>query len=230
MNYGIVGLMSGRGERDFLRFPRIAAILYDYLMGAMPMEIQVKEIASDLVSRIPNGRILDVGTGPGRLLVEIHRLNPDLELFGLDISAAMIEQAMNNLASIRAEIQEGSIQSTTYPPGSFDGITCTGSFYLWDHPVACLNEIWRILRPGGSAYLYETHRQYDRGRLRQVVRKNLQEENIIRRLCLPFLLLWQLRMTYSEEEINLIVKKTPFSGSYAIKPMELAGLPIWLRI
>ena len=45
-----------------------------------------------------SGAVLDVGTGPGVLLVELARHRPDLRLTGIDLSADMVERASANLA------------------------------------------------------------------------------------------------------------------------------------
>lgn len=222
--------MNTRGEKEFIRFPRIAGYLYSYMMGAKPIQIQYHEIASDLVSHIKHGRLLDVGTGPGYLLREIHHLNPDIELYGLDISDSMVAIARRNLVSIISQIQLGTIGSTDYPDEYFDVITCSGSFYLWDHPRGCLNEIWRILRSGGNGYLFETHKDVDESGLKKSIRSNLKDDNFIRRIFSPIFLMKQLRMTYSESEIDQILRSSAFSGNYRIDRIAVAGLPIWLRL
>jgi hypothetical protein len=72
--------MRTRGERHFVGLPRFGARLYDRFLYVEPIEARIVEIAHDLVSRAENGKWLDAGTGPGRLLIEINRLNPDIEL------------------------------------------------------------------------------------------------------------------------------------------------------
>lgn len=222
--------MSSRGESSFVRMPRFGARLYDSLIRVKAVEGQFKEVAQDLVSRLDGGRLLDIGTGPGRLLVEIHRLNPDIELYGLDISGAMVQQARSNLAGIPADLRQGTIRHTDYEAGFFDAVTCTGSFYLWDHPQECLDEIHRIMKAGRSAYLFETHRDYDADRFRQALRANLRGEGLPHRLITPVFLKRQLRMTYHAGEVTGIIERTRFSGSYAIEQIVLGGLPVWLRI
>ncbi len=91
-------------------------------------------------------RLLDVGTGPARLLLEVHRLNPHIALFGLDISHAMVELATKNLSGMNAQIRLGNIRATHYDSDFFDFVTCSGSFYLWDNAVEGLEETYRILR------------------------------------------------------------------------------------
>lgn len=52
-----------------------------------------REIAQDMVSRIESGRLLDVGTGPGRLLREFYLVYPHIHLYGLGKSSIKFEYA-----------------------------------------------------------------------------------------------------------------------------------------
>ncbi len=194
------------------------------------MQGQFKEIAQDLVDSLDRGRLLDIGTGPGRLLLEIHRLNPDLDLFGLDIAASMVKVATKNLAGIGVDLRLGNIRQTDYESNFFDLVTCTGSFYLWDHPEQCLEEIFRLLKTGRSAYLFETHQDVNPNEFQEALRANLRSENLFRRLIAPLFLKRQLRMTYRIDEITGIIKRTNFANSFTIEEITLGGLPIWLRI
>ena len=222
--------MNSRREDSFVNLPGFAAKFYDKMMQARATKLQYREIAQDLVSKIDGGRLLDVGAGPGRLLLEIHRLNPDLELFGLDISVAMVEQARRNLAGIETDFRQGNIRVTDYESDFFDLVTCSGSFYLWDKPEESLEEVHRILKKGRSAYLFESHKDFDGVELREAIKANLKGENFFLRLLMPYLLIKQLKMTYQEDEIKGIVEHTSFAESYTIERMTVAGLPIWLRI
>ena len=98
------------GDDKFQRLPKFGAKLYNSLMQIRPVKLQLSEIAQDLTTVISKGRLLDVGTGPGKLLLEIHKLNHSLELYGLDISASMIEIAKRNLSSLEVV---SSVESST---------------------------------------------------------------------------------------------------------------------
>ena len=222
--------MKGRGQESFVRLPGFAAKLYNTLTQTEGIERTHQEIARDLTSRLEHGRVLDVGTGPGKLLREIHQLNPGIELFGLDISAAMVQLAKKNLADIDVDVRCGDIRRTNYQALFFDIVTCTGSFYMWDHPNECLEEIFRITKPSGSAYLYETHRDLNTHELQRALKTNLSGESLVRRLVTPFFLRKQLRMTYRTEEFAEIIKRTSFATSYTIGEVTLGGLPAFLRI
>ncbi|MHC4173644.1 MAG: class I SAM-dependent methyltransferase [Planctomycetota bacterium] len=52
-----------------------------------------QQVASEITSSLKSGKILDVGTGPGQLLIEITRRNPNLELVGFDLSRKMLKIA-----------------------------------------------------------------------------------------------------------------------------------------
>jgi len=222
--------MKTRGERYFVGLPRFGASLYDRFLSVEPIQSRIAEIARDLVSRTESGKLLDVGTGPGRLLIEINQLNPDLELFGLDISASMIKVARNNLENIRADLRVGSIRHTEYERDFFTAVSSVGSFYLWDYPEESLEEIFRILQKGKSAYLFEVYKDIDETEYRNALRKNLRQLDWVRRLVGPFALRKSLKMSYRTEDFVRIIEKTSFARSYTIEKIELSGLPMWARI
>lgn len=219
-----------RGEERFIRLPRFAARLYDWFLDADPIRTRVTDVASFLVSRIPEGRLLDVGMGPGRLLAEIHRRQPSIQLFGIDISSAMVHRARENLKGIRADLREGSIRRTDFGSNFFDVVTCFGSFYLWDYPHESLEEIFRILKESRSAYLFETRRDYDESAYRKALQNNLCRLDLIRRTLGPLALRTALQTGYRTEEFIGILARTSFGESYVIENVELGGLPIWVRI
>ncbi len=219
-----------RGEKDFITLPPVGATLYDYLTDARPNRITVAEIAHDLVGRLARGRLLDVGSGPGKLLAEVHRINPEIELFGLDISESMITLAQKRLDRCGVVLRRGTIRNTDFPGDYFDCVTATGAFYLWERPESCLNEIRRILKPGGTAVIFDTYRDCDRGAVKEALRENLRGDNILRRTISPFFLKKQLGMTYSVGETMDIIKRSDFAHSFRVQKIALASTPIWLRI
>jgi ubiquinone/menaquinone biosynthesis C-methylase UbiE len=222
--------MHTRGQRYFPRLPFLAAKLYDRGSRFRPIRAMYATVARDLVSMMKRGRLLDVGTGPGRLLAEVAKLNLEIELFGIDISKAMIRLAARNLSTVRAEVSVGDIRETEFPDEYFDLVTCTGSLYLWDEPIECLNEVHRLLKEGASAYLYESHREYDAAELRKGLKANLAGANPLLRLMGPRILKWQLAMTYTPDEVRCIVESSRFGSSYMMQEVTLARLPVWLRI
>jgi ubiquinone/menaquinone biosynthesis C-methylase UbiE len=222
--------MTNRGQQDFIHMPSFVTRLYASLTHIESIQRQHHEIAIELTNRLDTGRLLDVGTGPGFLLTEIHKIKSLIELHGLDISSAMVELARKQLGDIPADLRVGDIRKTDYPEKYFDVITCTGSFYLWDEPEKGLSEIYRILKVGSSAFLFETYKDHDVQAVQKAIHDNLRRENILRRMISPRFLMRQLQMTYTTGEIVEIIKKTPFANNFAVEKITLGGLPAWLRI
>lgn len=222
--------MKTRGERSFIGLPCFGARLYDRFLNVEPIQSRIPEIAQDTLPRLEGGKLLDVGTGPGRLLIEMNRLNPDLELYGLDISASMIQVAQNNLQNIHTDLRVGSIRHTDYESDFFSAVTSIGSFYLWDYPEESLEEIFRILKKGKSAYLFEVYKDINETEYRDALRMNLRQLNWVRQIFGPLALQKSLKMSYRTEDFVRIIEKTSFDKSYTIEKIKLSGLPMWVRI
>lgn len=115
-------------------------------------------LAADVASVAPEGGVvLDVGTGPGVLLVEIARRRPDLRLTGIDLSADMIAAAGRNLRKFgeRADAQVADVTALPFEDGSFDLVVTSFSLHHWDDPEAAVPELARVLKPGGELRVYD---------------------------------------------------------------------------
>lgn len=95
-------------------------------------------------------RILDVGCGTGVLLRRLSARFPDAELYGVDASPDMLEQAQRLLKDVPhihlKAIQVGLSEQGDLPfaADSFDLITCTNTFHYFSNPVAMIQG-WREL-------------------------------------------------------------------------------------
>ena len=139
---------------------RMAAKLQELVSRRREEAGLYQEIAEQL-SLADAGRLLDVGTGSGLQLRVIHRMKPNLELYGLDISNAALQVAQRYLQGIQVDLREGSIEQTSYENDFFDTVTCNASMSYWKNPVSCFDEIYRILKPRGSAILFEPQKDID---------------------------------------------------------------------
>lgn len=130
-------------------------------------------VAKDISSFWSEGRVLDLGTGPGWLLIEIHRLCPALHLTGVDISPAMVRRARMNMSHARLshliEVRTGAAGLLPFPDCYFDGVVSTGSIHHWKDPVGGLDDIYRVLKPGGLALIYDLVRDTPRHILREMI-------------------------------------------------------------
>ena len=141
-----------------------ASRFYDF-MARRPLRGLYRRIADDLVDAIPEGaEVLDVGTGPGVLLVELAERRPDLRLTGIDLSADMVAAAERNLAPFgeRASARVGDVTDLPFGDDSFDVVVTSYSMHHWDHPAEAVPELARVLKPGGRLYVYDfDHAPFD---------------------------------------------------------------------
>lgn len=122
-----------------------------------------RRFTADLAGSLPlRSRLLDVGTGPGYLLGHLSRQRPDLDLWGLDLAAAMIRRAArqppgSSPPGLRQWLVADA-QALPFPESVFDQVLATFSCHSWPQPVTGLTEMVRVLKPGGRAWIYELNR------------------------------------------------------------------------
>ena len=105
------------------------------------------------------GHVLDVGTGPGRLPVEISRRCPDIWVTGLDVSPRMVEAAHAAIEPGQQVIAEvGDVAALPYRDGSVDLVVSTLSQHHWPDRAAAIRELARVLAPGGRIWIYDVRR------------------------------------------------------------------------
>lgn len=217
-------------ETGYLMLPRAAAELFDVMTSGQANNEQIRQIADDLCRQSPRGRVLDVGCGPGRLLEELARRRGDRELHGLELSRAMIALAARRLERRDVELRCRSVEASGYPDDHFDLVTCTGSLYIWYEPVRCLDEIYRILKPGGAAVLFETVRDLDLLALLRGFAAIFPRQGLLRGVAGPVALLNQRRMTYRFEQYQALAARSRFGDDHSLERITLAQLPMWVRI
>ena len=95
-------------------------------------------------------RALDVGCGPGRLL--LHLAPRFHELVGLDLSAAMLERARAHARAAgqdHVRLVQGDAHRLPFADASFDLVTSALVVFLLDEPAAAVAEMARVTVPGG---------------------------------------------------------------------------------
>ncbi len=131
---------------------------YDALVATV-LEGFYARVAGEMAAAHPGGKLLEVGSGPGRLAVRLAREVPRITLTGVDISGAMVERAALRAAgaglSERVRFEVGDVAALPLPDGEFDAVVSTLSLHHWSDPASGLAEIHRVLKPGGEARIYD---------------------------------------------------------------------------
>ena len=104
----------------------------------------------DTVGHQPLGRVLDVGTGTGRILQLLaDRTERDV---GLDTSHSMLSVARANLERVGAanwELRQGDVLSPPLDAGSFDLVVIHQVLHYLDDPSRAIAEAARLVAPSG---------------------------------------------------------------------------------
>jgi len=118
-------------------------------------------LAEDIVSSYGLGDAegigIDAGGGPGHLVVELARRSPRMYWIDADINPAFFpfaaELAGKAGVGDRIGLIEADVHELPFRDGYADIVVSRGSFPFWrDLPVA-LAEIYRVLKPGGAAWI-----------------------------------------------------------------------------
>lgn len=108
--------------------------------------------------RLPSdARILEIGCGRGIALPVLDRLCSPRRLVGLDIDGELLVEAADNLREdgTEAELVCGDVRQMPFADEAFDVIIDFGTLYHIAGPQSAVDEVARVLAPGGT-FVYET--------------------------------------------------------------------------
>lgn len=100
----------------------------------------------------PFRSILDIGCGTGAVLTQVLDEFTDIRACGVDLSQKMIEKAAGILGP-GVQLVVGDADDLPWKNDSFDLVVCNSSFHHFPEPIRVLNEINRVLKPGGRVII-----------------------------------------------------------------------------
>jgi ubiquinone/menaquinone biosynthesis C-methylase UbiE len=87
---------------------------------------------------------------------------PGLEVTGVDLSEEMLVQAEKHTQKLgldnRVRYRQGDAAEIPFPDASCDLAVSTLSLHHWSDPIAVLDEVARVLRPGGAFLIFDVRR------------------------------------------------------------------------
>jgi ubiquinone/menaquinone biosynthesis C-methylase UbiE len=103
-------------------------------------------------------KVLDVGSGNGWVLSRYAKAGADVT--GVDLTPAGIELCRKRFSveGLQGRFEVANGEQLPFPDGSFDLVTCMGVAHHSPHPDAIVNEIYRVLKPGGRLIMMLYHR------------------------------------------------------------------------
>jgi ubiquinone/menaquinone biosynthesis C-methylase UbiE len=128
---------------------------------------QAAEMARDLRD---GADILEVAPGPGYFAIELARVGK-FHIIGLDISRTFIDIATENArqAGVDAKFQQGDVSRMPFADEAFDLVVCQAAFKNFSRPEAAIAEMYRTLRPGGTALIQDMNKDASNAAIRAEV-------------------------------------------------------------
>jgi len=106
----------------------------------------------DEVGLLMPERLIDIGCGPGAFLSLVQERFPDIQLNALDISEEMIRETASRLSDT-ASVTVGDSENMPLESSQYQAVTCNMSIHHYPDPQRALDEMYRILVPGGHLLL-----------------------------------------------------------------------------
>src|SRR5262249_40544194 len=130
---------------DAVGFAAVPADAYDRFMGRYSVQLAPK--LAGLADVVPGQLVIDVGCGPGALTTELVRLLGPEGVVAVEPGAGFREAARERQPGVRVE--RAAAEELPFADDSFDGALAQLVVHFMTDPVAGLQEMARVSRPGG---------------------------------------------------------------------------------
>jgi SAM-dependent methyltransferase len=138
-----------------------------------PRRREEHDIALRMLELSRGDRVLDVACGPGNFTRDFAAATGEGLVVGLDVARPMLAAAVRKTHSGNVAYIRGDACALPFQGSSFDAICCFGALHLFEDPMQALDQIVRMLAPGGRLALLTTSED---GRKRWRERKRRDED------------------------------------------------------
>jgi ubiquinone/menaquinone biosynthesis C-methylase UbiE len=183
-----------------------------YAANTAEMMKEFIELAHRISGEIqPGSSVLEVAPGPGYFCIELAKLG-HYAITGLDISHTMVEIATQKAAQAGVEVDfmQGSASNLPFPKDSFDFLLCRAAFKNLGQPVLALQEMCRVLKPGGKALIVDLSRNASPTTASRYV-DGLGLSRINRMMTKLVFRYFLIKSAYTREQFQHMLAQTNFS-------------------
>ncbi|HTY38371.1 MAG TPA: methyltransferase domain-containing protein [Bacteroidota bacterium] len=170
--------------------------------------------AHDLADQIePGSTVLEIAPGPGYLAIELVKRR-QCKVVALDISKTFLEIARSNAreAGVEIDFRLGDVSSMPFGAAEFDFILCTSSFKNFTEPLVALNEMCRVLKPGGRVWLSDLRRDITDEAIDNFVSRSMKARGLAGVFMKRTFKGMLRQRAYTSAQFKDMVSRTPFSA------------------
>ncbi len=144
-----------------LEDPEVARA-FDWVARSPQMRWARSYVARQALALKDRGQAVDLGCGPGYLVVLMAQMAPGLHVTGVDLAPEMLELGKKaaHLGGVedRTDFKAGDAARIPFPDRSLDLVVSTLSLHHWSDPGQVFREVHRVLKPGGAYLIFDLRR------------------------------------------------------------------------
>jgi ubiquinone/menaquinone biosynthesis C-methylase UbiE len=187
-----------------------------------------RALAARLRTVLPQGGdLLEVAPGPGYVAIEMAK-GGAYQVTGLDVSRTMVELAHRNAveAGVQVDFRQGNVSAMPFADQSFDLLACSAAFKNFSEPHKALEEMYRVLRPGGTALVLDLSKDVPMSEISKYFRA-VGLSTINRWITLATFRFMLLKRAYTRGQLERMLTDIPFR-SKEIRLVDI-GVELWLQ-
>lgn len=185
-----------------------------------------RTLARKLAPRIkPRDRVLEIAPGPGYLAIELAKLT-DCRMVGVDISRTFVRIARDNArkAGVDIAFDEGDAADLPLPSDGIDFIVCCAAFKNFARPLDALDEMHRVLKPGGTALIIDLRKDFSPQEIDAYVRGKGVINGVLIKLTFNTML---KKRAYTQEALARLVSRSRFGRGDVT--LDALAFELWLH-
>jgi ubiquinone/menaquinone biosynthesis C-methylase UbiE len=185
---------------------------------------------SDLLALSPDvSKTLDVGTGSGRIPLELARRVPEAKVVGIDMSKEMLalarKHAEREKLADRLVFEEMDAKGILYEEGAYTTVMSNSLLHHVPDPRAVVAEMVRVVAPLGTLFVRDLFRPDDERTLTELVATYAKDEDESQRK----LFAESLHAALTVEELEAIVASIGMTGARIAKTSDRHLTLVWQR-
>jgi ubiquinone/menaquinone biosynthesis C-methylase UbiE len=170
--------------------------------------------------------VLEVAPGPGYLAIELAQRG--FLVTGVELSDDFVQIEKRNAreANVLVDFRQGNASALPLLDGTFDFIICSAAFKNFKYPLKALNEMYRVLKPEGTALILDMNHTATNEDINNEIKQSGMKG--FDRIFVKFAFKTFLKNgAYTKEGFEELITQTPFPRYEIMK--HGIGFQVWLH-
>ena len=187
---------------------------------------EMREYADIVSEYLETGaEVLEIAPGPGYLSIELAKRGFNVTGVELSPDFVAIEKRNAAEAGITVDFKQGNASALPLDDGMYDFIICSAAFKNFSKPLKALTEMYRVLKPGGTALILDMNHNVTKDEIDTEVKKAGMKG--LDRLFVKLSFMTFLRSgAYTKEGFEELIAQTAFTKQ-KIKKRGI-GFEVWM--